>query len=115
WPLSRKSVQATCTRPYTSTATHDSNWRDAVLLSLTRIGLVHVSPPSLEYSTQTSSSPSPPVMRLAHVKATYLPVGSVAEPTIGCCRGLQLKQNVPMSGSKSRAASYVAPLSLLRR
>src|SRR3569832_1514782 len=34
---------------------------------------------------------------------------------MGCWRGLQLKQNVPMSGIRSRGASHVPPLSLLRR
>ena len=54
-------------------------------------------------------------MRLAQVMATYLPVGSAADPTIGCWRGLQLKQKTPMSMTRSRVASQVSPLFLLRR
>ena len=74
-------------------------------MSLTRKGLVHVSPESFEYINQTSSSPSPPDRVLVHVIATMRPVGSAAAPTMGCWRGLQVKQKVPMFESRSLGLS----------
>src|SRR5687768_13792726 len=108
------SVQITCTLPEASTAAQGRNWRELLVLSLTLMDWVQVSPASRETVTWTSSAPSEAPRRADQTATTYLPLGSDPPPTMGCWRGSQPKQEVPMLGTMFLPASKVAPQSLLR-